>query len=83
MIVKNNGDSAFQCSYVFGRKIRSNDDEKVVKPILEIRDIDTSVSKKSTRLNTKLLKLTSWIVISLFSVEMAIQECNQLSTLKI
>ena len=54
-----------------------------VKPILEIRDIGTSVSKKSTRLNTKLLKLTSWIVIALFSVEMPFQERDQLSTLKI
>ena len=50
---------------------------------MEIRDIGKTVSNDITSLNTKLLKLTSWIVIALFSGEMAIQERDQLSTLKI
>ena len=66
-----------------GHKIRTNNDQKVVKPILEIRDIGKTVSNDITSLNTKLLKLTSCIVIALFSGEMAIQERDQLSTLKI
>ena len=65
------GNSAFQCSYVFGHKTRNNNDQKFVKPILEMRDIDqvnyrvilgqfAKLWDSATYLSNKLAKIT-WI----------------------
>ena len=65
--------SAFQCSYDLGHKMRTNDDQNFVQPILETKGIGKTASNDITSVNTKLLKLTLWIILALFSGEMAIQ----------
>ena len=73
------GNSVFQCSYVFGHKTRNNNDQKFVKPILEMRDIDqvnyrvilgqfAKLSDSAIYLSNKLAKINRPIPNSMNSI---------------